>query len=138
LSILLTSKENYIINKQGIEIEPIITENNLEDKINKITESLSRQYFNTILKKLAKENKENAITICNYIIAEQNELNIKDSTKEGKIKVLIWLSDFHKNKSFKEMIKEDILEYLNSLRKSPDKDPTHKWLVPIMEGKPFY
>jgi hypothetical protein len=124
----LISKENRNNNKQRQEPKPIESYNNLENMINKITQSLSRQYFNTILKKLAKENKENAITICNYIIAEQNEINIKDSTKEGKIKVLVWLSDFHKNKKFSEMDKEDILEFLNSLRKSSDIDPTHKWI----------
>jgi hypothetical protein len=31
---------------------------------------------------LSKKNIENARTICNYIIAEQTEINIKDSTKE--------------------------------------------------------
>ncbi len=103
-------------------------DNNLEKKIDAITNSLSRQYFNTILKKLAIENNENATTICNYIITEQNEINIKDSTKEGKIKVLVWLSNFHKNKKFEDMTKEDISEFLNSLRRSSDKDPTHKWI----------
>ncbi|HEY6534855.1 MAG TPA: hypothetical protein VIY08_03480 [Candidatus Nitrosocosmicus sp.] len=63
---------------------------------------MSRPYFNTILKKLLKYNSNNAITIYDYIIAEQTELNIKDSTKEGKIKVLVWLSNFHENKSFRD------------------------------------
>jgi len=125
---LIPTIENYNNNKQGSELELIVLDSNLENKIDKITNSLSRQYFNTILKKLVKENKENAITLCNYIIAEQNEINIKDSTKEGKIKVIVWLSNFHKNKKFEDMTKEDILEFLNSLRKPTDKDPTHKWI----------
>ena len=82
----LASKENN--NEQSLELEKTTAlDNNLAKKIDAITNSLSRQYFNTILKKLAIENNENATTICNYIITEQNEINIKDSTKEGKIKV---------------------------------------------------
>jgi hypothetical protein len=112
----LASEENN--NKRRLELEiTTVLDNNLAKKIDAITNYLSRQYFNTILKKLAIENNENATTICNYIITEQNEINIKDSTKEGKIKVLVWLSNFHNDKSFKEMTKQDILSYLNGLRK---------------------
>ncbi len=101
---------------------------NLEKKIDSITKSLSKPYFNKILKDLLKSNPHNAITIYDYIIAEQTELNIKDSTKEGKIKVLVWLSNFHENKSFKEMTKQDILAYLNNLRKSSTEDPSNRWV----------
>ena len=73
-------------------------------------------------------NSTNAKIIYDYIIAEQTELNIKDSTKEVKIKVLVWLSNFHGNKSFKEMTKQDILEYLNNLRKSTSEDPANRWI----------
>jgi hypothetical protein len=33
-------------------------------------------------------------SICDYILAEQTQMNIKESTKEAKIKVLIWLSKY--------------------------------------------
>ena len=92
----------------------------LERKIDSITNGLSKPYFNKILKELIKKNLENAIIICDYIIAEQTEINIKNSTKEGKIKILVWLSNhFQHKKSYRNMIKHDILEYLNTLRKSP-------------------
>jgi hypothetical protein len=58
----------------------------IEKKIDSITKSLSKPYYNNILKNLLKSNEENAVIIYDYIIAEQTELNIKDSTKEGKIK----------------------------------------------------
>ena len=78
---------------------------------------MTKQYFNKY-KNTAKENIENANTICDYIIAEETEINIKNSTKEGRIKVLVWLSNYHENKkSFGEMSKHDILEFLNNLRK---------------------
>jgi integrase len=36
--------------------------------------------------------------------------------------------NFYGNKSFEEMTKQDILEYLNNLRKSSDEDPSNKWI----------
>jgi hypothetical protein len=64
----------------------------IERKIDSITNGLSRPYFNKILKELVKKNLENAFIICDYIITEQIEINIQNSTKESKIKVLAWLS----------------------------------------------
>ena len=88
----------------------------LEKKIDVITKSLSRAYYKNILLKLADRNTENANIICDYIVAEQTEINIKNSTKESRIKVLVWLSNFFEDKiSFKEMTKQDILNYLNIL-----------------------
>jgi hypothetical protein len=89
---------------------------------------LSRPYFNTALKRLAKNNPINAKLVCDYILVEQTEFNLKDSTRESKIKVIMWLSNFHKGKNFMDMTKQDILEYLNSLRKSSDEDPSHRWI----------
>jgi integrase len=54
-------------------------------------------------------------------------MNIKESTKEGKIKILIWLSNYV-NKPFGKMTKQDILDYLNYLRRPLSEDPTHKWV----------
>jgi hypothetical protein len=68
--------------------------NSLDDRIDIITKSLPRQYYKNTLKKLAEQNFQNAETLCNYIIAEQNEINIKNTTKETKIKILSWLSNF--------------------------------------------
>jgi integrase len=102
---------------------------NLEKKIDVITKSLSREYYKNILIKLANRNTENANTICDYIIAEQTEINIKNSTKESRIKVLVWLSNFLEDKlSFKEMTKQDILNYLNNLRKSTIEDESQRWI----------
>ena len=59
-----------------------------------------------MLNKLLLENRINVETICNYIIAEQNEINIKESTKETKIKRIIHLSKFFDNKkSFYDITK---------------------------------
>ncbi|MGB9168745.1 MAG: hypothetical protein WCB31_07460 [Nitrososphaeraceae archaeon] len=64
----------------------------LEKRIETITKSLSRAYFKDTLLKLAQRNPENAKDICNYIIAEKTEINIKISTIETRIKVIAWFS----------------------------------------------
>ena len=98
-------------------------------KVNSLTKSCSKKYFNSILIKLANENIENANTICDYIMAEETEINIKNSTKEGRIKILVWLSNYYDNrKSFKGLSKEDILGFLNNLRKPISEDPTQRWI----------
>ena len=97
--------------------------------IDSITKSCTKPYFNKILKQLAAQNLVNTEIICNYIIAEETEINIKNSTKEGRIKVLVWLSNFYNNsKSFKQMTKQDILAYLNNLRKPINQDPSQRWI----------
>lgn len=100
----------------------------IENKIDSITQFASKAYFHKALRKLARDHIENAAIICDYIIAEQTEINIKQSTKDGKIKVLVWLSNFHQGKSFKEMTKVDIITYLGSLRKSLVEDPSQRWI----------
>jgi hypothetical protein len=68
-------------------------EESIVKTINSSTKSCSKQYFKSIMNNLAKGNIENANTICHYIISEETEINIKNSTKEGRIKVLVWLSN---------------------------------------------
>ena len=51
-------------------------------KINSLTRSCTKLYFNRILKKLANANIHNANTSCDYIISEETEINIMNSIKE--------------------------------------------------------
>lgn len=79
---------------------------------------LQRPYIKKILLDLISINSDNASLISDYIINEETQFNIKESTKEGKIKTLIWLSaHFRHSKSFKGVTREDILSYVNCLRK---------------------
>ena len=113
------SRMNMALALQKSQIKENLSSINIEElerKIDSITNGLSRPYFNKILKELAKKNLENAIIICDYIIAEQIEINIQNSTKETKIKILRWLTNhFQDSKSFRNMTKHDILDYLNKL-----------------------
>jgi hypothetical protein len=68
-------------------------------------------------------------------MAEQTQMNIKKSTKEGKIKVLVWLTNYFENKrSFREMTKQDILDYLNNLR-SPVSERSNPQMDRLLQRK---
>ena len=98
-------------------------------RIDKVTHGLSKGYFRKVLMEIAdSDNPVNAGLICDYIISEQVDLNIKPATVEDKLKKLAWLSKFHSNKSFLQMTKQDILLYPSSIRKSHQDDPSQKWI----------
>jgi hypothetical protein len=100
----------------------------LDRTIDSITAGMSRKAFNSRLKALARINFKNASTICDYILAEQTEQNIKPSTAESKVKLLIWLTRYLDHKPYEQMTKQDILSYLNSIRKPVSIDPLQRWV----------
>ena len=138
---LLDSSEDFINEKQQSNIvkslqEPIkevkLTFQNreraeIEKEIHLICKH-QKQFIIKSLKKLLENSIENTKIICDYIIAEQNEINIKESTKEGKIKVLADFIVFNNYKSLKKITKVDILSYLNKYRKEEQSDPEHRWI----------
>jgi integrase len=96
--------------------------------IDSITRDFSRKGINSRLKALVRKSSKNAATVCDHILAEQTEHNIKTSTAESKVKSLLWLSKHLNDKPFEEMTKQDILSYLNSLRKPTSVDLQQKWI----------
>ena len=56
------------------------------------------------------------------------EINLSDNYRHTVITCLITLSRYFKNKNFKQLTRLNIINYLNSLRKSEEADPTHKWI----------
>ena len=102
----------------------------LEKKIESITKSC-KPFIRKLLKDLSNNNPENANVICDYILAEQIEFNIKDSTKIGKIKALVYLTrSYNDKKSFKELTRQDILDHLNTFRKVSDNNNNNnnRWI----------
>ncbi len=73
----------------------------LERKIDAITR-YQKKYTKKILTEMARVNPHNSLIISNYIVAQKNEQNIKESTVEGIIKKLVWLSRYLGHKSFSE------------------------------------
>jgi hypothetical protein len=83
-------------NSNGEKLEIV----QLHNKINSITSNCSKSYFRKILTNLAIANAKNASVICDYLITEETEFNIKTSTKEGKIKTPKELLKEYENSRF--------------------------------------
>ncbi|MBV9179388.1 MAG: hypothetical protein JO327_14015 [Nitrososphaeraceae archaeon] len=72
-------------------------------------------------------NQDNAMTISNYLVALESEINPSRNYKQDIVDVLCNLSTRSNDKDFKQMKRqEDVLAFLNGLRKSESEDPLHK------------
>ena len=63
-----------------------------------------------------------------FLIIEQNYQNVKLSTKITHIKAICLFNQYIHYKDFEKITKNDIMDYLNSLRKTELDDPNHKWI----------
>ena len=65
----------------------------------------------------------------NYLIAMKAELNSSIMHKANILVVLCHLSEFYhnQNKLFSDMTRDDIVSYLDTVRRPEDADPYHKW-----------
>jgi integrase/recombinase XerD len=81
-----------------------------------------------VCKQLVQQiSTENAVTIIKFIKCQKTESNFSDSTENLIIRSLLILVK-HIKKNFKQLTRIDIVNYLDSLRKSDEVDPTHKWI----------
>src|SRR5919198_4068511 len=79
-----------------------------------------RNYCTTLLKKLSTQN---ASTIVDYLQALNTEVNPSLSYKANQVKNLTYLSLFCKQKSFVEITRDDILAYLDTIKRPEESDP---------------
>jgi hypothetical protein len=103
-----------------------IKDHNLaKQKFTTITEELRKRYHGLFIKML----RENAIAIADFITNMNTEINLSLNHKVNFIEVLNALSRFNGNKkAFREMNRENILSFLDSVRKPEITDPQHKWI----------
>jgi integrase len=97
----------------------------LDQQIDMITAGLSACY-NRNLRKL--KNQENVSTIVKYIQTMKTETNVSDLYRRETINVLRRFSLFVNEKSFGDIIREDVLAFLDSIRKLESMDQLHKWI----------
>ena len=71
---------------------------------------------------------ENAILVAKYIKCQKTEINLSDNYRKTLLTCLIAPARHFKNKNFNQFTRSDIINYLDSLRKTEDADPTHKWI----------
>jgi hypothetical protein len=123
--------------RSGSRSRPIITTTSsittaldtiTERRIESITEGLPSQRLN-FLHRMLPANKENVLTICDYISSLKSEINPSDNYRRDTIVSLCTFSTFFKNaKPFKEIAREDVLSFLDSFRKIESVDPLHEWI----------
>jgi integrase/recombinase XerD len=70
----------------------------------------------------------NVPVLLEYLKCFENEISLSKSYKKITLAVLVYCSKFCSNKKFKDMTKEDVISFLNSLRKSETIDPLHSWI----------
>jgi integrase len=94
-------------------------------KLRTVTSGLQKYVYKQLTEQVSKAN---SIIIADYISAQKTEVNIADTYRANIITTLITLSKFLNNKPFKNIIREDILSYLDNLRKPEVSDPLHRWI----------
>ena len=116
----------------GEQIDLAITNNdlNLDDpnfdrKLDLITAG-ARPFVKKHL--LTKISKENCLNIIAYILAMQTEINPSERYRIDTIHRLKHLAKFHHPKAFGDMTRQDILDFLDRLRKPEQVDPLHRWI----------
>jgi integrase len=102
----------------------------LERKITLATEGFTTHKFcELILRDRNRLSKENALTMCEYVIAMKREVNPRLSYKRYTIQVLSELSKaVGIEKNFIDMARDEVLCYLDNCRKPENEDPLHKWI----------
>jgi site-specific recombinase XerD len=113
----------YILKLTMIEYSKPMTE---------LTENLLKERCDGLkpfsFKSVRESGETNGLIICNYIAAVKTERRgLSDNYRRNIIANLSRLSRFHKNKPFKAMKRENVIAFLNQLRKPDSEDPLHKW-----------
>jgi integrase/recombinase XerD len=102
----------------------------LERKITIATEGfITDKFCKLVLRDRSRLSDENALTICDYVIAMKREINPRLSYRRSIIQILSELSRaVGLEKKFIDMTRDDVLCYLDKYRKSENEDPLHKWI----------
>jgi hypothetical protein len=69
----------------------------------------------------------NALITTEYLTAVKIEVNISTDYTKANIQTLVEISNFHSNKkTFEEMVRKDLILYLDSLIRHEAIDPLHQ------------
>jgi integrase/recombinase XerD len=108
------------------EVNPItatMTKNDplLEQKLELATRGLEPHFLKHLKTKISPDN---ALTISKYILS----MMIATNYRRAIISSLKLLSECLSNKPFSDMTRDDIISFLDSLRKDESEDVMHKWI----------
>jgi integrase/recombinase XerD len=96
----------------------------LDRKIDEITAGLPAS-FNKNLRSISEGN---AATIIDYITALKVEINPSDNYRRDLINVMSIFSRYCDNRPFKDILRTDVIAFLDTYRKTETQDPLHKWI----------
>jgi integrase/recombinase XerD len=96
-------------------------------KVDLITAGL-RPYHARTLRNQNHVSRQNGMIICDYMLATNIEVNPSPNYRRTNIVLLIQFCKFHNQKPFNNITREDILSFLDTLRKPEGSDPMHKWI----------
>jgi hypothetical protein len=97
----------------------------LERKIESVTADLKPAFIKILSNEMSHDN---ALTVCNYIMAMKTEINPSVQYRHVTIQALYYLARFHKHQiPYAKMTRDDVIMYLNSLHKPESVDSQHKF-----------
>jgi integrase len=105
-------------------VQKAVVTRDKDRKIEQAIEGLKPYYYGY----LTNLSPGNALVVAEYVLAAQHESNLSDNYRASIIRMLHYLSKFNKNKPFKLMIRNDVLLFLDSFRKTETADPMHQWI----------
>jgi hypothetical protein len=73
-------------------------------------------------------DQTNAGIIVEYVAALKSEVNLADNYRRDVIALLCKVSKYTNDKPFTDLARNDVLEFLDSYRKTETEDPIHKWI----------
>jgi hypothetical protein len=97
----------------------------LDYKTTVAVEGLPRHLQASVLQEVPQDIQK---VICDFLYDIVNRENVSQNTKTMYVKNLIYLMRATNYKPLSEMVREDILSYLHSLRRPPALDPDQKWI----------
>ncbi len=125
----IDNKRRLIANAISTRESAVINDDVLEKRITLATECFTGKLPELILKDRSRLSKENAMTVCDYIIVMKREINPRYNYVRYTIQFLSELSRaVGLDKKFIDMTQDDLLFYLDKSRKPEDEDPLHKWI----------
>jgi hypothetical protein len=113
---------------QNLKYQLTILKHKLQEKIESITEGALPLYLKSMFSDLASANLQNAQILYNFLLTGHIEQNLALRTSLNHMQILCYFNRYLAYKSFERITKDDVLNYLASLRRPETDDPTHKWI----------
>jgi integrase len=119
-----TATSSTTISATAFVVDSSDNDDDYNKKVKLVTEGL-QSYHAALLK---KQSKQNALAIVDYLLALNTEINPSLAYKSNQLRTLTYPSEFCKQKPFIKMTRDDVLAYLDSIKRPEEADPLHQWI----------